>query len=125
MRIDVFHAILDMNIHSRVSFIGLGAMGGAMTRHLMKAGYLVTVHARRPEVMQLFVDDGALGASSPAEAAKNADFIFTNVTSTKDVEEVLLGKNGVIHTAKPGAIVCDMSTTALRRDVLRQLRDES
>ncbi|MBL8516238.1 MAG: NAD(P)-dependent oxidoreductase [Betaproteobacteria bacterium] len=112
-----------MNTHSRVAFIGLGAMGGAMTRRLMNAGYLVTVHARRPEVMRPYVDDGALSASSPAEAAKNADFIFTNVTSTHDVEDVLLGANGVIHGAKPGAIVCDMSTISAvaTRDIAARL----
>jgi 3-hydroxyisobutyrate dehydrogenase-like beta-hydroxyacid dehydrogenase len=126
MRTDVFSAVLDMPIHSRVSFIGLGAMGGAMTRHLMNAGYLVTVHARRSEVMQPFVDDGALAAASPAEAAKNADFIFTNVTSTHDVEEVLLGKNGVILGAKPGAIVCDMSTISAvaTRDIAAKLAEK-
>jgi len=100
--------MLTTNAH--VAFIGLGAMGGAMTRHLMKAGYSVTVFARREEVMRPFIEDGARPATSPADAARDADFIFTNVTTTQDVEEVILGAQGVIHTARRGAVVCDMST---------------
>jgi 2-hydroxy-3-oxopropionate reductase len=60
--------------------------------------------------MQPFVAAGARAASSPADAARDADFIFTNVTSTADVGEVLLGEQGAIHGAKVGAIVCDFST---------------
>lgn len=85
-------------------------MGAAMTRNLMNAGHALAVFARRPEVMQPFVADGARAASSPADAARDAEIVFTNVTSTHDVEEVLLGPNGVIHGARPGTIVCDMST---------------
>lgn len=95
---------------SKVAFIGLGAMGSAMTRHLMRAGFSLSVYARRAEVMQPFAAEGARACASPAEAARDADVIFTNVTSTHDVEEVLLGANGVIHSARPGATVCDMST---------------
>ncbi len=97
-----------------IAFIGLGNMGGAMARHLIRAGYAVTVYARRAEVMQPFVALGAIAAPTPAEAARDADFIFTNVTATADVEAVLLGTAGAITTAKPGAIVCDFSTIDAR-----------
>ena len=97
-----------------IAFIGLGNMGGAMARHLIRAGYAVTVYARRTEVMQPFVVLGAIAAPTPAEAARDADFIFTNVTATADVEAVLLGTAGAITTAKPGAIVCDFSTIDAR-----------
>lgn len=93
-----------------VAFIGLGAMGGPMARHLMRAGYPLTVYARRPEATQPFVAEGATAAASPRLAARNADIVFTNVTATKDVEAVLLGEGGVIEGARPGTIVCDMST---------------
>lgn len=93
-----------------VAFIGLGAMGGPMARHLMRAGYPLTVYARRPEAMQPFVAAGAAAAASPRLAALNADIVFTNVTATQDVEAVLLGEGGVIEGARPGTIVCDMST---------------
>ena len=95
---------------SRIAFIGLGNMGGHMVRHLIKAGHLLTVHARRAEAMQPYVALGARAASSPAEAARDADFVFSNVTATSDVEAVLLGVQGAVHGAKPGAVVCDFST---------------
>ncbi|MBL0124120.1 MAG: NAD(P)-dependent oxidoreductase [Betaproteobacteria bacterium] len=99
---------------SRIAFIGLGNMGGAMARHLIRAGYQISVHARRAETMQPFVDLGAQACTSPADAAREADFICTNVTATADVGQVLLGEQGVIHGAKVGAIVCDFSTIDVR-----------
>jgi 3-hydroxyisobutyrate dehydrogenase-like beta-hydroxyacid dehydrogenase len=103
---------------TKIALIGLGNMGGAMAHNLLRAGYTLHVYARRPPVMQPFVAAGAQASSSPAEAAHDADFILTNVTSTADVENVLLGDSGVIEAAKSGAIVCDFSTidaTATRR----------
>lgn len=103
---------------TRIAFIGLGSMGGHMVRHLMDAGHALSVYARRAEVMQPFAEIGARAADSPADAARDADFIFTNVTATADVEAVLLGEQGAMHGAKPGTIVCDFSTidvTATRR----------
>jgi 3-hydroxyisobutyrate dehydrogenase-like beta-hydroxyacid dehydrogenase len=94
----------------RVAFIGLGNMGGAMVRHLLAAGHHLQVYARRAEVMAPYVALGAHACTSPAEAARDADFIMTNVTATADVESVLLGEHGAIHHAKAGAIVCDFST---------------
>jgi len=98
----------------KIAFIGLGNMGGNMVRHLMRAGHSLSVFARRAEAMQPFVSQGARAAASPADAARDADFIFTNVTATADVGQVLLGEQGVIHGAKAGAVVCDFSTIDVR-----------
>jgi len=98
----------------KIAFIGLGNMGGNMVRHLMRAGHSLSVFARRPEAMQPFVSQGARAAASPADAARDADFIFTNVTATADVGQVLLGEQGVIHGARAGAVVCDFSTIDVR-----------
>jgi 3-hydroxyisobutyrate dehydrogenase-like beta-hydroxyacid dehydrogenase len=95
---------------STIAFIGLGNMGGHMARHLMCAGHTLRLYARRAEVMQPFADAGAYAASSSADAARDADFIMTNVTTTSDVESVLLGEEGAIHGAKADAIACDFST---------------
>ena len=97
-----------------IAFIGLGNMGGHMVRHLMRAGHSLSVFARRKEVMQPFVEIGARAASSPADAARDADFILTNVTATADVAHVLLGENGAVHGARVGAIACDFSTIDAR-----------
>jgi 3-hydroxyisobutyrate dehydrogenase-like beta-hydroxyacid dehydrogenase len=113
-----------------IGFIGLGAMGTPMARRLVQAGHQLTVYARRPGVAQAFVDNagwnGARVARSPAECASGAELLITNVTTTSDVEDVLLGTSGhagraVIDGASRGAIVCDMSTIAA--DVTRRIAD--
>lgn len=108
---------------SNVAFIGLGNMGRAMVDHLMNAGHALRVHARRAEVMRPFAARGAIACESPAEAARGAEFIFTNVTSSADVEQVLLGPRGVIETAGADSVVIDHSTIspAVTRNIAQQL----
>lgn len=110
-----------MTTHT-IAFIGLGAMGGAMVRHLMAAGHTLHLYARRPESAAPFVAEGAVLFNSPARAARTAQFVITNVTSTSDVESVLLGENGVIHGAQAGTICIDHSTIAA--DATRRIAAE-
>jgi len=93
-----------------IGFVGLGNMGRAMVDHLMAGGHALRVHARRAEAMQPFVARGATACGSPAEAARGAAVVFTNVTATADVEQVLFGPGGVIESATPGTIVIDHGT---------------
>jgi len=93
-----------------VGFVGLGNMGRAMVDHLMAGGHALRVYARRAEAMQPFVARGATACGSPAEAARGAAVVFTNVTATADVEQVLFGPGGVVEGAAPGAIVIDHGT---------------
>jgi 3-hydroxyisobutyrate dehydrogenase-like beta-hydroxyacid dehydrogenase len=93
-----------------IAFIGLGNMGTAMAGHLQAAGYALRVYARRAEVLEHFAARGAVPCATPAEAARGAEFVFINVTSTADVEAVLLGAEGVIHGAAAGTVVIDHST---------------
>jgi len=93
-----------------IGFVGLGNMGRAMVDHLMAGGHALRVHARRAEAMQPFVARGATACGSPAEAARGAAVVFTNVTATADVEQVLFGPGGVIEGAEPGTIVIDHGT---------------
>jgi 3-hydroxyisobutyrate dehydrogenase-like beta-hydroxyacid dehydrogenase len=100
---------------STIAFIGLGNMGRPMVSFLLKAGHQLRIYARRPEVFQneakSLINAGAVACSSPAEAAKGADFIITNVMGPQDVAQVLyLGPDSVIQTAKSGAICIDHST---------------
>ncbi len=94
----------------RVGFIGLGIMGAGMSRNLLAAGFELTVHNRSPERMRPLAEAGASTASSPAELAAASDVVITCVSDTPDVEEVLLGDAGVLHGARPGSLVVDMST---------------
>lgn len=99
----------------RVGFIGLGIMGRWMATNLMKAGYALTVWNRTAARMQPLLDQGARGASSPIHVAADVDAVITMVTDSPDVEQVLLGDDGVIHGARPGTIVIDMSTVSPER----------
>ena len=93
-----------------IGFVGLGNMGRAMVDHLMAGGHALRVHARRAEAMQPFAERGAAACGSPAEAARGASVVFTNVTATADVEQVLFGPGGVVEGAMPGTIVIDHGT---------------
>ncbi len=102
----------------KVTFIGMGTMGGPMALNILKAGHVVTVHNRTREKEVPVAEAGAHRAASPREASEGAEIIITCVSDTPDVEEIILGEDGVIDGAKQGAIVIDMSTispTATRR----------
>jgi 3-hydroxyisobutyrate dehydrogenase len=94
----------------KVAFIGMGTMGGPMAQNILNAGHEVTVHNRTREREEPLVQAGAQRAASPQEAAAGAEIIVTCVSDTPDVEGIILGDNGVIHGARQGAIVVDMST---------------
>jgi 2-hydroxy-3-oxopropionate reductase len=94
----------------RIGFIGLGLMGSGMTMNLLKAGFPLTVWNRSPEKMKTIIAAGAKSANSPRDVAENSDIVICIISDSLDVESVLLGPSGVVHGAKPGTIVVDMST---------------
>ena len=106
-----------------VGFIGLGIMGRPMALNLLKAGHRLRVYGRRPETMQPLVQAGATACTSPREAAEGAEVTIVMVSDTPDVEQVILGAEGVIHGARPGSVVVDMSTIspAATRFMAREL----
>jgi 2-hydroxy-3-oxopropionate reductase len=93
----------------KVGFIGLGVMGRPMALHLHKAGHELFVWARRP---------GSIGnlpatvCTTPAELGKQCAVVFTVVTSSADVENIALGKDGLIDGMAPGSVLVDCSTIA-------------
>jgi 2-hydroxy-3-oxopropionate reductase len=94
----------------RVGFVGLGAMGRPLSIRLMQAGYSLSVYARRAEAAQALTALGAHACASPQEVASRSDIVFTMVTATSDVEEVVLGGRGIVQGAAAGSMVVDMST---------------
>ncbi|MGB9130203.1 MAG: 2-hydroxy-3-oxopropionate reductase [Thiobacillus sp.] len=108
-----------------IAFIGMGIMGKPMAINLKKAGHTVYVHGRRPESMTPPLEAGCAGCASIAEAAAQADIIIVMVSDTPDVEQVLFDDNGVIHGARPGSVVVDMSTISptATRHMAKRLRD--
>jgi 2-hydroxy-3-oxopropionate reductase len=93
-----------------VAFIGLGIMGKPMALNLHKAGHKVLVCGRRPESMVPLTDAGCTACASPADAASQAEITIVMVSDTPDVEQVIFGEGGVIHGARAGSVVVDMST---------------
>lgn len=92
-----------------IGFIGLGVMGAPMARNLIKAGHELTVH-RVKERSQFLVDEGAKAADSPREVAERSDVVILMLPDTPDVEDVLLGEDGVVAGLAPGTLVIDMSS---------------
>ena len=99
-------------MNTPITFIGLGAMGTPMLAHLLQQGCRATVYARSAASRAAAADLGARLCPTPAEAAREAAFVFTNVTSTDDVRAVLCGPDGVMHGARPQTICIDHSTIA-------------
>ena len=94
----------------KIGFVGLGIMGKPMVRNLLKAGFAVTCYNRTASKVVEVVELGAQSAVSPSAVAAASDVTITMVSDTPDVKEVILGTNGIIHGAKRGSIVVDMST---------------
>lgn len=93
-----------------LGFIGLGIMGQPMALNLVKAGYPVTVYNRTPGKAEELGRAGAKIAVSAADAAREAEVVVIIVSDTAAVEEVTLGKGGILETVEPGAVVIDSST---------------
>jgi len=94
----------------QVAFIGLGLMGKPMARNILKAGYPLTVQNRTRDKTRELEKAGAQVASTPGEAARSADVVITMVSDPPAVREVVLGPQGVVHGARRGAVLIDMST---------------
>ncbi|OGM09515.1 hypothetical protein A2Z67_01570 [Candidatus Woesebacteria bacterium RBG_13_36_22] len=94
----------------KVGFIGLGLMGNPMAKNILKAGFSISVYNRTLSKTAEFKKLGVKVAKTPKELAKNSDVIITMITSGKDVEQVLFGKDGVVKGAKSGLVVIDMGT---------------
>ena len=93
-----------------VGFIGLGIMGQPMAMNLVKAGYRLAVYNRTRDKADLLEKAGARVAASPAEAARDAEYIVSIVSDTAAMEEVVLGPSGILQTIRPKAVLIDSST---------------
>ncbi|MGZ8203501.1 MAG: NAD(P)-dependent oxidoreductase [Burkholderiales bacterium] len=108
----------------KLGFIGLGVMGRPMALNLMKHGHDMAVYARRAESAKPLVDEGARFCASPAEVAGQSEIVFTMVTASSDVEQVVLGDNGLVHGADRGCVLVDMETISpmVAREIAVRLR---
>jgi 3-hydroxyisobutyrate dehydrogenase len=93
-----------------LGYVGLGLMGGPMTRRLLAAGRQVTVWNRSAEKLEAAVAAGAQRAGSPAEVAQAAEIVFLNLTDTAAVEVVVFGPDGLAAVPGAGKLVVDFSS---------------
>ena len=108
---------------AKVSFIGLGVMGGPMAGHLASAGHEVTVYNRTTEKAEGWAAKyrGRV-AATPAAAAEGADAVFSCVGADHDLEEVTLGADGAFAAMREGALFVDHTTVSA--DIARRLAAE-
>ena len=96
-----------------VAFIGLGVMGYPMAGYISKGGHNVTVFNRTKSKAEKWIKEykGKM-ADTPAEAAKDAEYIFTCVGNDNDLRDVTFGDNGAFKTIKKGAVYIDNTTAS-------------
>ena len=111
----------------KVAFLGLGVMGGAIARHIGRAGHDLTIYNRSPqraEAWQTANPEIAVRvAGSPADAAEGADIVITCVGNDDDLADVVLGPRGVFKTLAAGGTFVDHTTVSAR--IARQISVEA
>jgi 3-hydroxyisobutyrate dehydrogenase-like beta-hydroxyacid dehydrogenase len=106
----------------RVGFLGLGKMGGAVARHLAKAGHELTVWNRTAARADELSPVGATVAVTPADAVKAAEIVFTMLMDDEAVEDVVLSDGGMLGAMESGAVHVSLSTisVALSKKLMKE-----
>jgi 3-hydroxyisobutyrate dehydrogenase-like beta-hydroxyacid dehydrogenase len=97
---------------ANLGFVGLGAMGGRVTKRLLDAGHTVTGYNRTKSKAQWLLDAGMRWGESPKAVAEAADIVFTMVTNTGALREVFHGVNGILAGLSENKVFIDMSTVS-------------
>lgn len=97
---------------AKITFIGLGNMGGPMASNLIRAGHEVTVFDLSKEAVAARVAEGARSADSARAAADGAECVITMLPAGQHVEAVYLGDEGLLAVLPEGTLVIDSSTIA-------------
>lgn len=97
----------------KIGFIGLGVMGKPMAKNLLKAGHsLVVCKHIDPRPVNELVVAGAQEVASPRQVAETSEVVITMLPDSAEVEEVVLGENGLLKGARKGTVIIDMSSIA-------------
>ena len=109
-----------------IGFIGLGNMGAPIAANLAEAGYSLIVYSRRKEAAKFLIDKGAQWVETPQALAEASSVVFTALPGPKEVEEVALGKNGIVHGIQKGCTYVDLSTIspALIREIYSKFKEK-
>lgn len=96
----------------RIGWIGAGRMGIQLATRLIEAGYDLGVYNRTKSKLQPLVDLGATAVDSPAELA-DRDVVFSMVSASKDLKQVMLGDGGLLTAESSPKIIADSSTVSI------------
>ena len=94
----------------KFAFIGLGAMGGPLARHLARSGADLTVFDLDAERLAAVVAEGAKSSASLGDAVRDCDVAFTCLPASREVRSVILGDGGVLDQVAEGTLIVDTST---------------
>lgn len=109
----------------KIAWIGTGVMGKAMVSHLVSDGTEIHIYNRSLNKLE-DMDPSMIRHTTIKDCVKDADYVFTMVSYPKDVEEVYLGKDGIVNNAKEDAILIDMTTSSpiLAQDIASKAKQE-
>src|SRR5689334_10240337 len=93
-----------------IGYVGVGLMGLPMVRHLCGRGYRIRAYDIVKEKIDAAVSAGATAATSPADAARDTDFVLLNLPTTDAVETAVFGDNGVAGAMRKPQLLVDFST---------------
>ena len=106
-----------------IGFIGVGRMGIHMARHVLEAGFNLTVNDLRREAAQSLLEEGAKWADTPQQVAQSCEVVLSCLPGPPDVEAVVYGTNGLMSGWKKGDIYVDMSTSS--PTMIRRIAEEA
>lgn len=95
---------------SNIGFIGLGIMGKAMSRNLLKSGHLLVVYDIVPALVDAVVSSGAMPAKTCGDVAARSEIVILMLPDGPEVEQAVFGPGGVLDGVRPGCTVIDMSS---------------
>ncbi|MGA8028492.1 MAG: NAD(P)-dependent oxidoreductase [Bryobacteraceae bacterium] len=106
----------------KIGFVGLGRMGSGIARNLLRAGHELTLYNRTRGKAEALAGDGGRIATSPAEASRDAEAVFTMLSDDHAVADVVFGEHGIASALKQGAL--HISSSTISTAFARRLADE-
>ncbi len=101
---------INMARKKKITYLGLGTMGFAMAKHILSAGYNLTVWNRTSGPAEKLSQQGAKLAATAAEAVQNADIIFYSMANDQAIDDVVFSQNGILNSVCDGQIAVNLST---------------
>ena len=103
----------------KIGLIGVGELGIAIAKNMLKAGHALIVFDTRQEVLDDCVARGATAASSAADLAGQVEVVLTALPNPLIIEDVMIGSGGVLDAMQPGTVWIDHSTND--RELLQKI----